>query len=91
MQVTDAMVAKACSAYGLNDPTEVQGGVMADEPKIASAPRKPQHWSVTVAVDGETVLTIESNCLSGVSDIDQHSEAIRTCARHLLGFVGDGA
>ncbi len=54
-------------------------------------PKKPQHWSVTVAVDGETVLTIESNCLSGISDIDQHSETIRTCARHLLGFVGDGA
>lgn len=28
MQVTDAMVAKACSAYGLNDPTEMHKGVM---------------------------------------------------------------
>lgn len=39
-------------------------------------------------VNGEHVLTIESNCLSGrqLSDVDE--EAIRTAAQHLLAFVG---
>lgn len=48
-----------------------------------------QHWGVDVRVNGEHVLTIESNCLSGreLSDVDE--EAIRTAAQHLLAFVGD--
>jgi hypothetical protein len=48
----------------------------------------PQHWAVSVAVDGEHVLTIESNCLSGVGNIDEHEGAIETAARHLLSFIG---
>lgn len=50
-------------------------------------PDKP-HWRVTVAVDGDEVLTIESECLSGIPDIDKHADIIRTCARHLLAFIG---
>lgn len=48
-----------------------------------------QHWGVEVRVNGEHVLTMESNCLSGreLSDIDEH--AIRTSAQHLLAFVGE--
>lgn len=48
-----------------------------------------KHWGVDVRVNGEHVLTIELNCLSGreLSDVDEH--AIRTAARHLLAFVGD--
>ena len=48
-----------------------------------------EHWGVDVRVNGEHVLTIESNCLCGrdLSDVDK--EAIRTAARHLLAFVGD--
>ena len=49
---------------------------------------KPQHWAVTVAVDGENVLTIDRNCLCGVEDIDDHAETIETAARHLLAFIG---
>jgi len=48
-----------------------------------------QHWSVTVEKDGETILTIESNCLSGKSDLTGDDEAvIRNAAEHLLSFVG---
>lgn len=48
-----------------------------------------QHWGVDVRVNGERVLTIESNCLSGreLSDVDE--QAIRTAAQHLLAFVGE--
>lgn len=43
-------------------------------------------WEVEVRVNGETILTIGSNHLSGVEDPD--ADIIRTCAEHLLGFVG---
>lgn len=52
---------------------------------------RPQHWGVDVRVDGENVLTIESNCLSGVENIHDYADAIRTCAHHLLAFIGDPA
>ncbi len=48
-----------------------------------------QTWEVSVSVDGETVLTIGSNHLSGVEDIDRHADAIRSCAQHLLAFIGE--
>ena len=48
-----------------------------------------KHWAVSVAVNGETILTIESNCLSGIEDIGPHEDTIRTCANHLLSFIGD--
>lgn len=47
-----------------------------------------EHWSVTVERNGEKVVTIESNCLSG-RDISGEDEAtIRTAATHLLAFIG---
>lgn len=49
-----------------------------------------QHWGVDVRVNGERVLTIESNCLSGISDIEKFGDVIRGCAHHLLAFIGDG-
>jgi hypothetical protein len=49
---------------------------------------KPQHWGVSVSVDGESVLTIESNCLSGVENIADHEDTVETAARHLLSFIG---
>lgn len=49
---------------------------------------KPQHWAVSVAVDGENILTIESNCLSGVESIAEHEGAVEMAARHLLSFIG---
>jgi len=50
---------------------------------------KRQHWAVSVAVDGESILTIESNCLSGVENIEAYADDIRHCAHHLIAFIGD--
>jgi hypothetical protein len=48
------------------------------------------HWGVDVRFNHETILTIESNCLSGKSELsDEEKEAIREAARHLLAFIGD--
>lgn len=53
--------------------------------------RVSPHWAVTVYRGGEPIVTIESNCLSG-RDIDPEDEdAIRTAAKHLLAFIGDGS
>jgi len=49
------------------------------------------HWSVTVERNGETVVCIESNSLSGrrISDADEH--AIAVSAQALLAFIGHPA
>ena len=53
-------------------------------------PRPLEHWGVDVRVNGEHVLTIESNCLFGKSDLsDVDKEAIRLAGKHLLAFVGE--
>jgi hypothetical protein len=49
------------------------------------------HWAVTVERDGEQVVTIESNCLSGRDISPEDEEAIRASAHHLLAFIGDPA
>ena len=46
-------------------------------------------WAVTVERDGEKVVTIETNCLSGRDLVPGDHEAIRTAAHHLLSFIGD--
>lgn len=46
------------------------------------------HWAVRVSVNGEQVLCIESEWLSGIPDIDKHADIVRTCAEHLLAFIG---
>lgn len=43
-----------------------------------------------MSVDGEEILTIEPNMLTGVADIDKYDDEILQCARHLLGFIGRG-
>jgi hypothetical protein len=48
-----------------------------------------EHWAVDVRVNGEKILTIESNHLSSSSDIMDYSDAVRTCAYHLLSFIGE--
>jgi hypothetical protein len=49
----------------------------------------PKHLSVTVAIDGEPILTIETNCVAGKSNLTNEDEdAIRLAAAHLLSFVG---
>jgi len=50
-----------------------------------------QHWGVTVSVNGNDILTIESNCLSGVHDIHRYEDTIRQAAQNLLGFIGGGS
>lgn len=49
---------------------------------------KPQHWAVSVSADGTEILTIESNCLSGVENIADYADTVRTCADHLHAFIG---
>lgn len=48
-----------------------------------------QHWSVTVTRNGEALVTIESNCLSGRDLRAEDERVIRMAARHLLAFVGE--
>lgn len=46
-------------------------------------------WSVTVSRNGEKVVTIETDMLSG-REIDHVDEqTIRIAAHHLLAFIGD--
>lgn len=54
----------------------------------AGRARLIEHWSVAVNRNGENILTIESNCLSGKDLTLEDQETIRQCARHLLSFVG---
>ncbi len=46
------------------------------------------HWSVTVSVDGEVVLTIESNSLSGLPNVTDYREQVLMAADHLISFIG---
>lgn len=52
--------------------------------------QRTQHWSVTVERDGENVVKIESNCLSGREISKEDEKVIRDCAHHLLSFIGEG-
>ena len=54
-----------------------------------SAPER--YWSVTVTLNGEELVTIEPNWLSGRDIGPAEEEAIRSAAYHLLGFIGDPA
>jgi hypothetical protein len=46
---------------------------------------------VTVSREGEEIVTIGSNCLSGREITPEDEAAIRTAAKHLLAFIGDPA
>jgi hypothetical protein len=56
-----------------------------------SDPQTTQHWAVTVWRNGEEIVTIETNCLSGREISDEDEKVIGIAARHLLGFIGDCA
>lgn len=45
-------------------------------------------WSVEIKIDGESVLYISHNELSGIDDIMKYADEIRHIARSLMGFVG---
>lgn len=47
------------------------------------------YLSVTVARDGETIVTIETNCLSGRDLSPEDEQSIRDAAGQLLSFIGD--
>ena len=49
---------------------------------------KVQHWGVHVHINGENVLSIESNSLSGIENIGDYEDTVRGCAYHLLSFIG---
>lgn len=48
-----------------------------------------QHWAVTVERNGEIVVTIESNFLSGREISSEDQEVIRMAGNNLLAFIGD--
>lgn len=45
--------------------------------------------SVTVARNGETIVTIETNCLCGRDLTPEDEQSIRDAAWQLLAFIGD--
>jgi hypothetical protein len=51
-------------------------------------PRQPVRWYVTVERDGEQVVTIGYNHLSGRDISSADEQAIHTAALSLLGFIG---
>jgi hypothetical protein len=49
-----------------------------------------KHWSVEIKINGENVLYISHNELSGIDDVEKYADEIRMCAKHLLAFIGTG-
>ena len=48
------------------------------------------HFAVTVWRNGESLVTIESYCLSGKAEFTEaEAETIRTAALHLMAFIGE--
>ena len=50
-----------------------------------------RHWAVTVRADGEELVTIETNFLSGRDLTSADEDLIETAAKHLLAFIGRDA
>lgn len=79
----------------LRRPAATEAAPVGSESARQSTPATPphteqtQHWSVSVHRNGEQVVTIESNCLSGREISEADAEVIRTCAEHLRSFVGE--
>lgn len=48
----------------------------------------PRYWEVEIRVCGERILTIGHEHLSGLADIDKYADVVRTCAEHLMSFIG---
>lgn len=61
----------------------------APTPDIPLGCEMAHGWCVQVSVFGETLLTIEENALSGLSDLDPWAGTIRGCAQHLAAFIGE--
>lgn len=50
--------------------------------------RDRSHWAVEVWRNGESVVRIETNCLSGREISEADERAIERAAHNLLGFIG---
>jgi hypothetical protein len=62
-----------------------------DEQRASVAVRRlVRYWAVTVAVDGAEILTIESECLSGIENVSEYRKEIIEAAENLLAFIGTG-
>ncbi len=46
-------------------------------------------WEVTVSMNGESIITIGTNILTGAEMTPEYEAAVRGAARHLLAFLGD--
>lgn len=46
-------------------------------------------WEVIVSMNGESILTIGTNILTGAEMTPEYEAAVRGAARHLLAFLGD--
>jgi hypothetical protein len=46
------------------------------------------HWRVEVYAEGEHILSIEPEMVSGADMTEDYADTIRHCAAHLIGFVG---
>lgn len=51
---------------------------------------KVDHWGVDVRINGENVLTIESDCMFGIENIGEYREAIEKIIDNLKAFIGTG-
>lgn len=60
-------------------------------PDIPVGCEMTRNWSVTVCAEGADTLTISSEYVAGVSDLEPWRSTIRGCAQHLLSFVGEAA
>ncbi|MEB2511275.1 hypothetical protein SB379_19910 [Burkholderia multivorans] len=59
----------------------------------ADGPHNPvslDGWYVEVAANGERVLCIGDDHVSGIDDMDRFAPIVRTAAAHLLSFIGPG-
>lgn len=50
--------------------------------------KQVQGWEVSVSINGDEVLTIGHNHLSGIENIMDYADTVRGCAQHLLSFIG---
>lgn len=70
------------------DDTQYTSNPVATAASNELGPRA-DHYAVTVRRNGDEIVTIETNCLSGRQISSADEKAIRWSARQLLGFIGD--
>ena len=73
-----------CPYYEIEKPIEENSSECQVHAKVS-----PQHWGIDIRIDGERVLTIESNGISGIEDIGKYDQIIKEIAQNLLSFIGE--